>query len=674
MKNISRFLLLLATIAAVCVGCNGGDDYPEYQYQKRLVKQAFLNEEITIFEGKEIEIQGIGFTIGDKIIFRSAEGDYTAEVASIDEASAIFLAPDMPQGKYTLYISRGTEIQKVSPITVWKTLSIEIPEKDGCSLRGIVYTQNKSTSETGEMIVENIGIEGVWVSDGVNFTQTDAEGYYWLASDKRYGYVYVCLPSGYMPATGTNIVPGYWKSVSIDPRLSEQHNFELKVVDNKNHQVFFAADLHLANRTINGLNDVDQFKAGFMADSQALAEAYGLENTYLITLGDLTWDAHWYAQKYMPADFVKTMKDYKIPVFNCMGNHDNDPYQTDELLGSKVYRSVIAPTHYSFDLGDVHYIVVDDIMWINNGGSNGVIGERDYTEKLDATQLAWLKQDLSHVKDKTKPVVICSHCQFYNNWRKSAETQAQILNAKEVLDCFDGFSNVHVMTGHAHFSMIMELRDNVIEHNVAAVCETWWQSSSNSSLAGRGINRDGTPAGYYVFELKGGDLKWYYKSIGFDKSMQFRAYNMNDVVYTSTSSRWSRDLSKQENRPGGGDDYSHIEKDDNYIDINIWDWDSTWKIEVTEAGNSTPLKVERVWERDPLHTLTTDLELASKKELKSELASTHHNHVWRVQSKKRDSDITIKVTNRFGEEFTQTMTGRSKKDTRNSFKISDYIQ
>ena len=677
MKNISRFLLLLATAVAVCVGCNVNDDYPEYQYQTRLVKRAFLNSEITVFEGKEVEMQGIGFTIGDKIIFRNSEGDYTADVASIDDTSAIFLAPDMPQGDYTLYIGRGEKLQKVTNVTVWITLSVEVPEKDGYSLRGVVYKQVKDTDEDGEMTMDNVGLEGVWVSDGVNFAQTDENGYYWLESDKRYGYVYVCLPSGYMPATGSNIVPGYWKALEApnSPAFKEQHNFELKEVNNKKHQVFFAADLHLANRPVgpNEVNDLKQFEDGFVKDSKALAEKYG-ENTYLITLGDLTWDAHWYKYNFMPADFVKLMKDYPIPVFNCMGNHDNNPYVQGEPEGSKVYRSTVAPTHYSFDLGDVHYIVVDDIMWKNVGGSNGIVGERDYDEKLDETQLAWLKQDLSHVKDKTKPVVICSHCQFYNNWRQSAATQAQLLNAKTVLDCFNDFKDVHVMTGHAHFSMIMELRENIVEHNVAAVCETWWQSSSCSSLNGRGVNRDGTPAGYYVFELDGSNLKWYYKSIGFDKNdLQFRAYSMNEVF--RTADRWKTYLKKHTGRIGGGEDYAHLMDEDeeypeNLIYINIWDWDSKWKIEVTEAGNSTPLNVTRTWDRDPLHTLTTDLPLAKDGSLTDSYASDFHNRIWKATAKKDNSDITIKVTNRFGETFTHTMTGRSK---RGSFEIGTYF-
>ena len=95
---------MLAAIASLGTGCKS-EEYPEYQYQTRLVKQAFLNSEITVFKGKEIEIQGIGFVVGDKIVFRAEDGtDYTTEIVSVDDTSALFLAPEMPQGQYTIYI------------------------------------------------------------------------------------------------------------------------------------------------------------------------------------------------------------------------------------------------------------------------------------------------------------------------------------------------------------------------------------------------------------------------------------------------------------------------------------------------------------------------------------------------------------------------------------------
>lgn len=655
MNKIIRMIFLLTAVVALFAGCKGGEEYPEYQYQTRLVRQPFLNSQITVYEGMEVEIQGIGFVVGDNIIFRTADGsEYTAEVISVDDTSAIFLAPEMPQGDYVLYITREDKIQKVSNITVWITTSMVVPEKEGYPLRGVVHVGDK-------------GLAGVWVSDGVNFTQTDENGCYWLKSDKRFGVVFICLPSGYLPATGTNAVPGFWKSVSIDPYLSEQCNFELKQEDTTNHQVFFAADLHLADRAVgpNSVNDIKQFDQGFMKDTKDLAATYG-QNTFLITLGDITWDAHWYKTGFMPASWVAKMKQYPLMIFNCMGNHDNNPYVQGDNNGSRVYRSTVAPTYYSFDLGNVHYIVLDNIEWINTNGTNGFVGERNYHERVDAVQLEWLKQDLSHVADKSKPIVICSHCQFHSNRNATAKVNRHMQNTEEVLACLAGFTNVHIMTGHAHYNMTMEINDHIIEHNVGATCETWWQSTSASMLEGRGINRDGTPAGYAVFEFKGNDLKWYYKSIGFDKSLQFRAYDMNNVM----RERWTNFLATQEPaRDTKGDDYGDL--DDNIIYINIWDYDSKWKIEVTEEGNSTPLTVTRVFDRDPLHTATTDVILGKTGLLIEEHASVRTPHIWQVVTDEDDTDLTIKVTNRFGEEFVQTLTGRGK---RNKFDTTAYFQ
>lgn len=654
MRSVTKILLILVSAAALFVGCKG-EQYPEYQYQTRLVKQAFLNSEITVYQGKEIEIQGIGFTVGDKIIFRTADGvEYVSEIIAVDDTSAIFLAPDMPKGEYTIYISRGEKQQKVCAVMVYLTLSLDVPEKEGCSLRGIVH-------------VGDTGLAGVWVSDGVNFTQTDEQGFYWLESDKRFGYVFVCLPTGYLPATGSNVVPGYWKAVSIDANLHEQCNFELKAVDTSNHQVFFAADLHLSDRAIgpNAINDLKQFDQGFIKDSKELAATYG-SNTFLITLGDITWDVHWYKSGFMPASFVSKMKQYPLMMFNCMGNHDNNPYVQGDNNGSKVYRTTIAPTYYSFNLGDVHYIVLDNIEWINTDGANGFVGARDYYERVDEVQLQWLKQDLSHIADKSKPVVVCAHSQFYSNRNASFKPNRYMQNADKVLDCFNGFTNVHVMTGHAHYNMTMELRDNVIEHNVGATCETWWQSTSASLLEGRGINRDGAPAGYAVMELRGSDVKWYYKSIGFDKSLQFRVYDMNNVK----NERWTSALATQEPaRDTGGDDYAELES--NAIYINVWDYDSKWKIEVYESGNTTPLTLTRVFDRDPLHTLTTDIVLGKSGMLTEDLATVRSSHIWKAVTENNDTDLTIKVTNRFGEEFTQTVTDRSR---RKKFEIATYIQ
>ncbi len=44
----------------------------------------------------------------------------------------------------------------------------------------------------------------------------------------------------------------------------------------------------------------------------------------------------------------------------------------------------------------------------------------------------------------------------------------------------------------------------------------------------------------------------------------------------------------------------------NVVYINVWNYDPAWKVEVREDDGS-PLEVKRVFDRDPLHTITFDI-------------------------------------------------------------------
>ena len=78
-----------------------------------------------------------------------------------------------------------------------------------------------------------------------------------------------------------------------------------------------------------------------------------------------------------------------------------------------------------------------------------------------------------------------------------------------------------------------------------------------------------------------------------------------------------------------------------------------------------------MFDRDPLHTATTDVLLGKAGLLIEEHASVRTAHMWQVITEEDDTDVTIKVTNRFGEEFTQTLTGRGK---RNKFDTTTYFK
>lgn len=115
-----------------------------------------------------------------------------------------------------------------------------------------------------------------------------------------------------------------------------------------------------------------------------------------------------------------------------------------------------------------------------------------------------------------------------NNYNAAFENRESFNPAgktQELFDCFEGFSDVHFLTGHTHYNANME-RGAIFEHNVAAVCETWWWAGK---LSGVGVCKDGSPAGYAVYEADGRELNWYYKGVGQDRDKQFRTYDMNKV-------------------------------------------------------------------------------------------------------------------------------------------------
>lgn len=277
----------------------------------------------------------------------------------------------------------------------------EVPQVPGSTVYGRVI------DHTGKPIA------GVSVSDGVFVTATDDEGRYYLSSLKQRGYVFITVPAGYRAAVNRTI-PQFFRRLSGSPQTYEQRSFVLAPEANERHRMIVFTDTHLANRT----NDIHQFENGFKADlrkqiAQAKAEGVSL---YAMALGDLTWDEYWYKNSYQPSHYVRQMADLDIPIYNIPGNHDNDPYVADDFESENPWRENLGPTYYSFDIGDIHYIQLDNTLFTNTGGAQGTVGKLDYTEGLTADQLRWLEADLQRVP-AGKTVFVGMHIQFTNRYR-----------------------------------------------------------------------------------------------------------------------------------------------------------------------------------------------------------------------------------------------------------------
>lgn len=631
-KSFAAICLVLATAA-----CSDTEE-KRFEQSSRMITNTYLASVMTVYPGQTFYVSGQGFTQGDRLSFRAGDRTVTAALTDIAAKVASFVIPEsLTKGSYAVYIERGEATQFLTTVKVYLTTDFDVPDREGATIKGAV-------------VCENRGIPGVRVSDGLTTTQTDENGYYWLTSDKSTGYVFCSFPSGYVPVDLDAESMGFWQPLTTAPSLLEQHNFSLQSVDNGKFVLLVGADLHLANKQ----NDIQAFKNGFIADSRALISTLDCP-AYCMFAGDMTWDRYWYDNKFTFPVYRQLLSEvnYPVPIFHSMGNHDNDPYVMGDEAGQQPFRKELGPNYYSFDLGNAHIVVLDDIDWVNTGGAQGTVGSRNHNNMVSLQQIEWLKEDLS-VLDKSKPLFIVLHVPLYNNYNTSFSNTVNMTNSaggtQVLMNAVNGFERVHFVSGHTHKNATMVLSSKVFEHNVAAVCETWWWSTYYS---GRGICTDGTPAGYAVFTVDGDHVEWSYKCIGADASKQFHAYDMNKVKEILSTDDAKRKLAQFPSRTNGGDDYGDVGP--NEVFINVWNYDPLWKIEVKENGKA--LDVKRVYQRDPLHSLAFDLPRIEKNGTpNSDWASLCSAHMFSVTASAPDTQLEITVTDRFGNTYAETMT------------------
>lgn len=511
-----------------------------------------------------------------------------------------------------------------------------VPDKAGMTVKGTVLSNGN-------------GVPNVVVSDGIVITKTDSNGIYYLPSTKVNPYVFISIPGNYEVNRELSI-PRFFHSLNLAAKVVETKNFELNPVNNTKHVVLAMADLHLAKRN----NDISQFETGFLKDANAVIKSYEDKGTkvYGLTLGDLTWDAYWYDNNYFLNDYRSLMSKLNTSVFNIMGNHDNDPYYADDSQAAHAFKSIIGPSYYSFNLGNVHYVVLDNVEYVNKGGSQGNLGDRSYNAKVVSMQIEWLKKDLTMV-DKTTPIVVAMHIQLNNrptlNAAGNPTSTLRLDNASEFLAALNGFSNVHVLTGHVHVNYAWENTAAVMEHNIGAVCATWWWTGKDG-YAGNHICKDGSPGGYSIWEVDGKDLKWQYKGIGQDRDYQFRTYDLNKCHITAVA--YAPNITDASLKTYAGE-YANANKN-NEVLINVWGFDEHWKVVVTENG--VPLTVRRVDVKDPLHIISYEaLRLNANAAPTSDFVTSNSSHMFKVTASNATNTLVIKVTDRFGRIYTENM-------------------
>ena len=434
---------------------------------------------------------------------------------------------------------------------------------------------------TGKVVSGKEKLAGVIVTDGEHFTKTKKNGKFAFNINDDAEFVYIVTPSGYVAEWSSGVPQFYQKAPGL-----KKFFFDLKkTAPSKDYSIVAIADpqtrspKHFSQFAGKPLEDVCQTTKSLDGVAVGLA------------LGDICWDEFDRIDDYK-AEIVRT----GIPFYPVVGNHDHELEVTGDLKSTALYREKLGPENYAFFLGNDVVIVVDNIIY--NTQKNYVEGYADHVIK-------WVK-GLERQIPFSSDLYIAQHCPL----RKWFEDNAKIANANDLLEVVRGHK-VTFISGHTHINNVLDYESNISEHNVAAICGSWWDTNHCT---------DGTPSGYKVFTKKDGKLSWYYKSVGYDKNHQVEVFKPGQTIMHPNS-----------------------------VVLNIWDWDPSWKVEWFEDGRPMG-KLKPVHEYSPEYIHQINEAFAGKNIPSYKLPKINY-HYFAATPSQYAKHVTVSVENPFGKSW-----------------------
>lgn len=283
-------------------------------------------------------------------------------------------------------------------------------------IRGTVFEDKNGNNQLDN---NEKGISGVFVSDQLNSTVSDADGNYLLKTNNDFPTVFISQPTGY---TGKHY---YSKSSIVNFPVS-------KGKSQTSFKFIHASDTHADVRNLPRIN---RFRE--------LAEAEGVD--FVLISGDLIRDAlrvnEETARNYYEM-YVNEISKFKVPVYSGVGNHEIFGIERDKslvspehpLYGKKMFRHYLGPNYYSFNYGGIHFVSVDAVQYQNLYYYGGV----------DSLQLDWLTNDLNNVPADI-PVITFNHIPFMSPGFSFQDFENDIFYGPQLLKQGDKLEHRHIV-------------------------------------------------------------------------------------------------------------------------------------------------------------------------------------------------------------------------------------
>lgn len=390
------------------------------------------------------------------------------------------------------------------------------------------------------------GIAGVRVSDGINVTQSDAQGAYSLEIGDE-AVIFVTKPRGYGVPVDKDQLPRFYyihqpngspsglRYPGIEPTgpLPDQINFPMIQRD---EPTSFEAVL------IADPQPQTEIELDFIRDD-VVTELIGTTAKFGITMGDIMFDEMSLFPRYNAI-----MGQIGIPWYNVPGNHEINYLAEGNRYARETFKRYFGPRYYSFEYGDALFVMLDNIEYQGNGeGDPGdVRGTGGYVANIGKVQLAWLKQELEFVEEE-RLIFVGMHAPLASYLSPDA-TGINTADRRELFKLLSGRPNLYSVAGHTHTTehVYFGKEDGFRgpgefhHHVLTTVSGSWWSGPFDERGVPTTDQRDGTPNGYHILEIDGTDLKLRYKAAGRSASYQMRI--LFDVAFHGLTKDGMRDF------------------------------------------------------------------------------------------------------------------------------------
>ncbi|MBE6212252.1 MAG: hypothetical protein E7129_03840 [Rikenellaceae bacterium] len=431
-------------------------------------------------------------------------------------------------------------------------------------------------------VVDTTGmpVADVVVSDGVQSVKTDVNGEYTMKSkiaDTR--FVTISIPADYEIPLRDNRpqffrrVPRYAEAVRADFVLKKRENFTDEFT-----LVMIGDPQTRGSKTDQAL---ERFRDVVLPDIAALNHKTK-EEVYAIALGNLVYNS---MTSY--DDYVEVLANAAVPMVSVIGNHDYDQRTLFETkFGTPYFESYIAPVNYSFNIGKMHFVVVNNILY------NRPTDRHKYKTGLENYTYKWLESDLAHV-DESTTIVLCSHAPLF---KTRSNYNEKSVNYKKYAALLSKYNKVYAWAGHTRQNHSFDYAVAPAKYEALKNVEVITVARCSGMIRlNRELNNDGTPNGYMVADVKGDKMQWYYKSVDHGRDYQMRVYSptrtkseyVKAIVWNHSPETWSNP-EWWENGVKVADMELSKENDLDYL--NIYAEHNQQKLGKTERKYSKPVK------------------------------------------------------------------------------------